>query len=1017
MTAVPPGPWKHTFEQILSSNPRKLILGLNYSGIHDTAIALVESTGRILLACSLERFSRAKQDGRPPDLLLEGMPWEQIETVAVATEEAPRPPENTRSLLHPQPLVAPRSDFLEHGPPFYDYLARLPAPKEFVCHYQSHAASAFWPSGFDEALCLTYDGGMCNSPWFGGLYRASRRRGIQPLDRFAGSHYAKITSLYSVVTALLGFSPNKHEGKITGLASYAAPSTRCRAILEKLFTADYLRMESLVEWFHIYSKTLSPVLVVNATRREELLEEFEGISREEIAATLQAMTEEHVLTILKYAFEQGWRSENICLSGGLFANVKVNQRVKDFGFKGVFVSPPMTDDGSALGAALAVVRNRGFSPERISSVYLGPLFPSSEIENTLLQHQLSYRRENDPARSIAEKLAQGRIVGVFQGRMEFGPRALGNRSILSQATDPEINKTLNARLRRTEFMPFAPITRLEDISECYIGLDGAEHTAEFMTITCLCTEQMRRQAPAVVHLDNTARPQIVRPEVHGLLHQILTEYKKRTGIPSLINTSFNVHEEPIVCSPADAIRGFLETGIDDLYLEGGYMVSSEDNIAQAYEFLRKRLAQPSIKETQLAAINMHLDRVAADRLAFVHAAQAEAEIQRAEAEIQRKAAEERLAIAIEKEAVIFSLSAELQKSDAVFAVLQSEGPDAESWLKKLAKLTWLTTEERINRIQELRVRDGRIQKLQQELASRNADLEKSIAALNKAEIQLRIHEDNIALQDTQIADLQYVAQERLLTLEKVHAEAERSRNEWAAALNGRDRQITAMGPTIEEHTAVQKSLELETLRIQLQTATEELRVRNQQIAELKERETLLRHAQDQSRRDSEEIRLKDEKVAELQNTAAERLLALKQLHIEAEKSRNEWAAALKARDERIVSLDEHVAAMERTTDERIAELKRLANERLLMLQGIHLQAEQEQQKLMAALKSREECIADLERVAEQRLAMLENVHAEAERARQEVIVAIQNRDKRIAELERAATRVHGRTEHVKKLHS
>ena len=244
--------WRRALDRLRANRAEQIILGLNYSGMHDTAIALVSHAGEVLFAASLERLSRVKQDGRPPGPLLAGLPWELIDGVAVSTDERLWLPEVTESALHPLPLGAARLELPSHGLTFTERLGMLPPPKSFVCHQLSHAASAFWPSGFEEALCLTYDGGMWNSPWFGGLYRATRTDGIRPLDRFSAAHYAKITSLYSVVTAILGFSPNKHEGKITGLAAFGQPSARCRRILERLFEADYIQMESLVEWIDVY---------------------------------------------------------------------------------------------------------------------------------------------------------------------------------------------------------------------------------------------------------------------------------------------------------------------------------------------------------------------------------------------------------------------------------------------------------------------------------------------------------------------------------------------------------------------------------------------------------------------------------------------------------------------------------------------------------------------------------------------------------------------------------------------
>ena len=202
----------------------------------------------------------------------------------------------------------------------------------------------------------------------------------------------------------------------------------------------------------------------------------------------------------------------------------------------------------------------------------------------------------NPIPKIIDELVKGSIIGIFQGNMEFGPRSLGNRTIIGQANRKEINTELNHKLKRTEFMPFAPITRLEDAKNCYLDFIGAEFTAEFMTITFQCTKEMIEKSPAVVHIDDTARPEFITKESNSFLYEILSAYKEKTGIASLINSSFNIHEEPIVCSPDDAIEGFLESGLDYLYLEGGYLVSFEANIKNALQLLQEKGQQKSQSE-------------------------------------------------------------------------------------------------------------------------------------------------------------------------------------------------------------------------------------------------------------------------------------------------------------------------------------------------------------------------------------------------------------------------------------
>lgn len=583
---------QYSLEEIVSPGS---ILGLNYSGMHDSAMAIVGPDSSILYASALERHSRIKQDGRPPTSLLAEVPWDNINTIAIPTDYRLELPIVKESRLLNVRLPKPRAHGLEHSPAFYDWLAILPKPVEFVCHQMAHAASAFWPSGFDNALCLTYDGGMSNSPWFGGLYMATREAGIKVLDQFNALEYAKITTLYTFVTALLGFSPNKHEGKITGLAARGRPTEACKLLLKHWFVEDYFGIESTLEWLFSYECVNNPLLFVNDARMELYRTEACKFSQEEMAASLQEFAENHVIDILKEAFKLGWGSSNICLAGGLFANVRINQKIAELGFNKIFVSPAMTDDGAALGAAWHVLSSRDsfVAPPKLESVYLGPQYRVSDIIQRLDEENIHYELLSTPAKSIADILSSGSIVGIFQNRMEFGPRALGNRSILAQATIESINESLNEKLNRTEFMPFAPVVRMEDAADCFFDSDRFVQCMEFMTVTVNCRPAFQKLCPAVVHLDLTARPQVVTSQSNSLMHSILTNYKERTGLPALVNTSFNIHEEPIVCSPLDAIQGFFEAGLDYLYLGDGVLVSIEKNPSARLRYLQKKCHRPS----------------------------------------------------------------------------------------------------------------------------------------------------------------------------------------------------------------------------------------------------------------------------------------------------------------------------------------------------------------------------------------------------------------------------------------
>ena len=219
---------------------------------------------------------------------------------------------------------------------------------------------------------------------------------------------------------------------------------------------------------------------------------------------------------------------------------------------------------------------RGKVLPTITNVYFGPDYSDDEIANELASAGLEARQPGNLAKEIAELVHAGKVVARFNGRMEYGPRALGNRSILYHAREPEVNQWLNKRLGRTEFMPFAPVTLFEERHSCYLNINGAEHAAEFMTITFDCTKQMKEDCPAAVHVDGTARPQLIRREVNPGYYDIVKEYQKLSGIPSLINTSFNMHEEPIVSSPFDAIRAFLQGNLDYLAI-GSFLVEQPGN--------------------------------------------------------------------------------------------------------------------------------------------------------------------------------------------------------------------------------------------------------------------------------------------------------------------------------------------------------------------------------------------------------------------------------------------------------
>jgi carbamoyltransferase len=442
----------------------------------------------------------------------------------------------------------------------------ITAPLETIDHHDAHAYGAYFTAGRPEATVITLDGGgdgFCSKVY---LARGGR---LQRLD--ATTTFHSIGNYYAYVTKILGYKAQLHEGKITGLAAHGEP---CYMELLRGFIDYDARRDRFV------NRGGRMLWAAIDQLRAALPPAFRP---EDLAASIQQLLEEAVTAFVSHWVRRTGLS-HVVLSGGVFANVKVNQRIHELPeVESVTVHPAMTDAGLGVGAAFgsyarrAKARSHPFESSRLEHVYLGPSWDPGEMSIALRRAKLPMVRPGDLEARIAELLAGGSIVARYNGAMEYGPRALGNRSILYQATDASVNDWLNKRLHRTEFMPFAPVTLARSAERCYRNLKGAEYTARFMTITFDCTNWMRSKMPAVVHVDGTARPQLLDHETNPGYHRILERYERLTGLNSIVNTSFNMHEEPIVCSPEDAVRAFLEAGIDYLAM-GPFLVARSEAV-------------------------------------------------------------------------------------------------------------------------------------------------------------------------------------------------------------------------------------------------------------------------------------------------------------------------------------------------------------------------------------------------------------------------------------------------------
>ena len=440
----------------------------------------------------------------------------------------------------------------------------------FLEHHQCHAASAFFVSGFDEAAIMTWDGTGEDTTT---LFSRGEDRTIRPLKRIKLPH--SLGQFYSAVTNYLGFDMFEgDEWKVMGLAAYGKPEYYdffAKRVLsvngDHDFKLDIRVLDHHLAKYYQFSEELQSALGPARAKGEELVQKHW-----DIAASAQRVLEDTALHLLSGLHEQTG-SENLCMAGGVAFNSVMNGRIMtETPFKQFFIQPAAGDAGCSLGAALLVWHSRLKQPRqfRMEHAYYGPGFTSEECAAALRAAGLSFQTLPDEQLlpKVAALLADGAIVGWFQGRMEFGPRALGNRSFLADPRRSDMRELLNKKVKLREwFRPLAP-SMLEEAAE---PLFGHPHYDPFMITVLNVVEDKRAGLPAVVHVDGTARPQTVSRHVNLRYWQLIHEFEKLTGVPLLLNTSFNV-QEPIVLSPADAIKTFSRASFDALVLENHLVV-------------------------------------------------------------------------------------------------------------------------------------------------------------------------------------------------------------------------------------------------------------------------------------------------------------------------------------------------------------------------------------------------------------------------------------------------------------
>jgi len=556
-----------------------ITLGINYTRMHDSSACIVRD-GELLFAVAEERLSRLKHDAQFPRLAIQAC----LDFAAVRAEQLDE-------VCFGWPTAGPgfRHDLkcLATGGLPFTYLNLLTstlhfltmwhqqggakafkeqfgpprAKARFVDHHLAHAISAYAYSGFDEAAVVVMDG---RGAWEATTIWHGQNGRLYPvlMIPFPDS----LGYFYSAFTDFLGFRPNSDEWKVMGLAPYGKPGVDLSAFIDLKAAPYRIGTKKLVTSgatpFAGMTELLGPARIAESDIDDR---------HKDIAYAVQDACEAAMMSVVRMAIEKT-QCRNVCLAGGVALNSKANGKIAASGLvEKLFVQPAASDDGVALGAALApYLDDNGKLPHKpMRHGYWGPCFDDETVESALRTYKLRYTRLPDPASTAAELLSEGKILGWFQGRMEFGPRALGNRSILADPRDPEMNAKVNNAVKFREWWrPFAPSLKKEVAAQY---LESATDSP-FMILTAQVRPEQRNSIPSVTHVDGSARPQTVEKEVNPLYWRLIDEFGKRTGVPVVMNTSFNLRGEAIVCTPTDAICTFFSSGMDALVI-GSFLVS------------------------------------------------------------------------------------------------------------------------------------------------------------------------------------------------------------------------------------------------------------------------------------------------------------------------------------------------------------------------------------------------------------------------------------------------------------
>lgn len=563
---------------------------------HDASATLVKD-GIVVAAAEEERFSRKKHDNGFPVkaiaycLKSQGITVDDIAYVAFYE----KPLLKFERILHQHFRMFPQSfkTFITAFPSWLNEKLRITKYLKkkigyhgdilFIEHHLAHAASAFLPSPYADAAIVTVDG---VGEWATATYGVGHGAAIELQKQISFPH--SLGLLYSTVTAYLGFSVNNSEYKVMGLSAYGDRDRTTNRFYKKLqhvidIKADgsfHLRMEYFTYHYadRMPSEKFCALLEGPVTRRDSEMD----ARHQDIAAAVQLITEDVMLALFQHVQKETGQ-ENVVFAGGVALNSVLNGKIlSNTSFKNIWIQPNASDGGTSMGAALYAYCTILKNPRiwKLSSAYLGPRYTNSEIEAFLRDSHVNFSTfidDEDLLSTVAKKIYDNQVVSWFQGGMEWGPRALGARSILSNPTNKKMQEILNLKVKHRErFRPFAPVVCIDDALTYFVCDEPIPEPTDFMLMVYPVKAEYRDRIPAVTHIDGSGRLQTVRREQNPLYYDLIKKFGTYSGIPILINTSFNIRGEPIVCTPVDAYRCMMGTGIDSLIM-GNFLINRSDN--------------------------------------------------------------------------------------------------------------------------------------------------------------------------------------------------------------------------------------------------------------------------------------------------------------------------------------------------------------------------------------------------------------------------------------------------------